>query len=410
MNFAEHRRVTGLSGNEIYCLAKLGMQPGQLCIGNSVVAIGVAGGIGASLSVLGGGEVSEITNLVHDGRMRSFNRMMDEARRYGGSGLTGVSFDVVNHGSNIEFLSVGSTVRQSTGKEDPKFSSAADAQQLYCQIDAGFKPIQFVFGNIAYSIGIGGNIGGALRSLRRGEVPQYTKIFDQTRHLALTRIINEAKKVGANSVVGIQTTISPLLGSQEMMMIGTASHHDALAAYAHEPVTSDMTSEEMWNMVNLGYMPLRLVMGVSVYALGITSGIRAALQTIGGGEVQGLTEILYEAREKALEHIEQEAERYGADEVVGVKTRVYDLGGGLVEFMAIGTAVKKFANVSTVTPALPPQAIIKDEDTFVDTISPRLNLERSSAASATRAQRGPLTIIFIVIVAIFYILKIFTHR
>ena len=71
----------------------------------------------------------------------------------------------------------------------------------------------------------------------------------------------------------------------------------------------------------------------------------SALQSLGGGEVTGLTELLYEAREKALARIEQDAEAHGADEVVGVKTRVYDLGGGLVEFMAIGTAVKKMANV-----------------------------------------------------------------
>ena len=39
----------------------------QLCIGNSVVAIGLAGGIGAGLSTLGGGEANEITHLVHEG-------------------------------------------------------------------------------------------------------------------------------------------------------------------------------------------------------------------------------------------------------------------------------------------------------------------------------------------------------
>src|SRR4051812_34448766 len=56
-----HKRVTGLSGNEIFCLHKLGMRPGQLCIGNSVVSIGFAGGMGAGLATLGGGEVEQIT-------------------------------------------------------------------------------------------------------------------------------------------------------------------------------------------------------------------------------------------------------------------------------------------------------------------------------------------------------------
>ena len=75
-----HKKVTGLSGNEIYCLNKLNMKPGQLCIGNSVVSIGVAGGIGAGLSNLAGGEVEEVTKLVHDGRQNAFNRMLEEAK------------------------------------------------------------------------------------------------------------------------------------------------------------------------------------------------------------------------------------------------------------------------------------------------------------------------------------------
>ena len=41
-----HQLVTGLSGNEIFCLSKAGLKPGQLCVGNSVVAIGLTGGIG----------------------------------------------------------------------------------------------------------------------------------------------------------------------------------------------------------------------------------------------------------------------------------------------------------------------------------------------------------------------------
>ncbi|MGZ6333365.1 MAG: heavy metal-binding domain-containing protein, partial [Bdellovibrionota bacterium] len=155
------------------------------------------------------------------------------------------------------------------------------------------------------------------------------------------------------------------------------------------------------------YLPLRLVMGVSVYSLGLKGGILSALQSIGGGEIRGLTELLYAAREKALARIERDAEECGADEVLGVKTRVYDLGGGLVEFMAIGTAVKKVSGVTTKTDALPPQAIIQDRETFVDATSGALNLQSSSTASARRLQSGPMAILGVVFVVIFYILKIF---
>jgi len=407
----QHRRVTGLSGNEIFCLNRLGMRPGQLCVGNSVVALGVARGLGAGLSTLGGGEVTEITHLVHDGRTRAFNRAMEEAKRYGGAGLTGVSFDLITHGTNLEFITVGSTVHPNQGMETMRFSTSADVQQLYCQVDSGFDPLHFVFGNVAYSIGLGGSITGAFRTLARGEVPQYSQIFDQTRHLALKRIVDEAKKYGANSVIGIQTTISPLMGAQEMMMVGTASNHPLLTAYANEPVTSDMTNEEMWNMANLGYLPLRLVMGVSVYSLGFKSGVFAALQSLGGGEVTGLTELLYEAREQALARIEKDAEACGADDVVGVKTRVYDLGNGMVEFMAIGTAVKKVAGAKTKNEALPPQAIIQDRETFIDsTQGVTSNISGGGAASSQKLQRGPFAIIAFIFFMLFYVLRIFSHH
>ena len=406
-----HKRVTGLSGNEIYCLSKIGMQPGQLCVGNSVVAIGVAGGIGAGLSTLGGGEVDEITKLVHEGRLKSFNRMMQEAKEYSGMGLTGVEFDLVNHGGNLEFISTGSTVhRADEAGHALSFSTSADAQQLYCQIDSGFQPAHFVFGNVAYSIGVGGGIKGAFNTLKRGEVSQYTEIFSHTRHLALERITDHAKSFNANSVIGIETTIAPLMGAQEMIMVGTASNHPALKDYAANPVTSDMTNEELWNMVHLGYLPLKLVMGVSVYSLGFTGGIVAAFQSLGGGEVDGLTQILYEAREKALARIEADAEACGADQVVGVKVRVYDLGGGLVEFMAIGTAVKKFPNVGTTNTTLPTQAIIQDRETFVDvTLGGSLNLNRASSRGARQLQGGPMAFIGFFMLILFYIFRIFLH-
>jgi hypothetical protein len=94
---------------------------------------------------------------------------------------------------------------------------------------------------------------------------------------------------------------------------------------------------------------------------------------------------------------------------VGVKTKVYDLGNGLVEFMAIGTAVKKIAGAQTNSDALPPQAIIQDRDTFVDSTQ-NLNLNMRSAASARRTQGGPVAIIFAILFIMFYMMNFFLHR
>lgn len=361
--------MTGLSGNEMYCLHQKGLSPGDLVIGNSVFSIGFLGSLGSGLRTLAGGEVTQVTSIIHDGRQNSYARMVAEAERHGGVGITGVTSELVMHSGNVEFLSVGSCVHQEGGRvEQISFSSSADGQELYCQMDAGFRPIKFVFGNVAYSIGIGGGLMGALKSLQRGEVNQYSQVFNETRHRALERITAEARGAGANAVVGIETSIIPFAGMQEMVMIGTASHHPALPPqYSQNPVTSDLTNEEMWNLIYMGFMPLQLVLGVSVYSIGLVGGLTAAFKALARGEISELTSLIYEARENAIARIAADANACGADDVVGIKTYVYQLGGGIIEFMAIGTAVKKMPGIQTLSDSLPPQAIINDKDTFFNT-------------------------------------------
>jgi uncharacterized protein YbjQ (UPF0145 family) len=380
--------MTGLSGNEMYCLHQKGLQAGDLVIGNSVFSIGFIGGLGSGLRTLAGGEVTQITSVIHDGRQMSYARMRAEAEKHGGVGITGVTSELIQHSGNVEFLSVGSCVHQEGARsEQLGFSSSADGQELYCQMDSGFRPVKFVFGNVAYSIGVGGGLMGALKSMQRGEVEQYSQVFNQTRHLALERITAEARSANANAVVGIKTSIIPFQGMQEMVMLGTASYHPALAQpefgqqYQQRPITSDLTNEEMWNLIYMGYMPVQLVLGVSVYSLGIVGGITAALKGLSRGEISELTSLIYEARENAIAKIAQDARACGADDVVGIKTNVYQLGSGIIEFMAIGTAVKKMPGLTTLSPTLPPQAIIKDKDTFINTAETALGTSLNDRSS-----------------------------
>ncbi len=408
MTFSGHRKITGFSGNEIFCLNQVGYTPGPLCLGNSVIALGIAGGLSAGISTLAGGEVKPVTDLIYKAREEAYLRMKEEAMHYGGVGLAGVTFDLVKHGLNLEFIALGSTLNDPSGdKENLAFSTSASGQELYCQLDAGFAPLGFVFGNVAYSIGIGGAIGGWFKSWARGEVDSYTEIFDRTRHLALERIKEHARQLGAHAVIGIQTSIMPILGAQEMMMVGTASTHPDLESYKNSPITSDLTNEELWNIVNIGYMPIELVMGVSVYSLGFISSVGVFLKSIQGGDVNTLTHLLYEAREKSFNRLQEDAKKYQADTVVGVKTYIYHLGGGLIEVMAIGTAVKKMPNLTTKSPTLIPQAIIQDRNTFINIASPHSPASRvtnENAESASETQQGPKNIVLYVILIILAII------
>lgn len=359
---------TGFSGNEIFCLAKKDMAPGELVIGNSVCSMGFLGTIGSGLKTLTGGEVEQVTEVVHEGRRAALERMVAWSDLRGAIGISGVTSELIHHGGTTEFLSVGSAVhRKDYTSPSLEFTSSSNGQELYCQIDSGFKPLHFAFGNVAYSIGLGGGITGAFRSLAKGEIHEFSEIFNHTRKLALQRIQKDALHYGANCVTGIRTSIIPFSGMQEMVMVGTASRHDAyMSGYDSAPATSDLTCEETWNMVNLGYLPIRLVLGCSVCSVGFVGGITAALKSLAKGEISEMTKLIYDARESALAHIQRDAAECNADDVVGIKTYVYSLGSGIIEFLAIGTAVKKMPGVQTTSEYLMPQAVMHDKETFIN--------------------------------------------
>ncbi len=362
--------MTGLSGNEIYCLAQKGWAPGNIVVGNSVYSLGILRGFTSGLQTLAGGELASVTQLISDGRHAAIKRLEDEATTEGAQGLTGVVSDLKTVGGLMEFLAIGSAIRSSehTG---PFFSTACSGQDLYCQLDAGYQPRHFVIGNVAYALGVGRGLLGTLRQItQRGEVKEFSDMYNHTRHLALQRLEHEAQQRACNAVVDITTRVMPFgAGVREMLMVGTASFNPVLGKL-DRPVTSELTGEELWNLTQMGYAPLRLVLGTSVYALGLAGGLSAMFQSLARGEIDSVTRLVYEARENCLSHIRNEARDLEADGVIGIKVFVYEISRGLVEVMAIGTAIRKNRDVTTQSEQLLPQAIIRDRDTFFDHAAP----------------------------------------
>ena len=116
----------------------------------------------------------------------------------------------------------------------------------------------------------------------------------------------------------------------------------------------------------------------------------AAWESFTRGEISELTRLIHDAREIAIDRLKSEADQLGAEDVVGVKTYIAEIGHGLVEFMAIRTAVETVA-VGVASPTLPVQAIVPDKDTRID--GTRLSTgsgEFSYPAPAVRL-RGPLS-------------------
>ena len=142
---------SGLNANEMYCLKLIGLEPDDLVIGNSVYSLGVIGGLKSSIRTVVGGEIKSITEIILQGRKLAFQRLIAEVEATNGFGVSGLTSELVFQPSqNIEFLSVGSAVQPGQGLTLKPFTSSFDGQELYCAVDAGYEPISFVFGNVAY--------------------------------------------------------------------------------------------------------------------------------------------------------------------------------------------------------------------------------------------------------------------
>ena len=357
-------KLTGLSGNEIYCMRLKGLTPSGVVIGNSIQSMGILGGVRSAFRGIVGGEIPDVTNMIHEGREAAFVRMRAEADRERVHGVVGVNSELRNLSGNSEFLFVGSGVTGAQGTT--LFTSSGDAQELYCHMDAGYEPREFVFGNIAYSVGAVGGIAGTLKTLVRGEIKEFSDVFNETRHHALERLVAHARAVRANAVVGVRTNVLHFAGFHEMYMAGTAAFHPALPPeFQSAPVTSDLTGEELWGMTQLGYMPIKLLISTSVYSLGAIGGIKAAFRSFVKGEIGDLTTLIYDAREHVFDRLKSEAAAVGAEEVVGIKTYIIELGSSLVEIFAVGTAIRKQSGMTVKTQTLPAQAIIRDKDTWL---------------------------------------------
>ncbi len=84
---------------------------------------------------------------------------------------------------------------------------------------------------------------------------------------------------------------------------------------------------------------LGLVKGNTIRARHVGRDIMAGLRGIVGGELHEYTKLLAESREQALDRMIEDAQKLGADAVVGVSFSTSVMSQGAAELMAFGTAV-----------------------------------------------------------------------
>jgi uncharacterized protein YbjQ (UPF0145 family) len=80
-----------------------------------------------------------------------------------------------------------------------------------------------VYGLVVRSMGFAGSMGAAFKSLRRGEIHQYTQLLEDSRRHAIDRMVDNARLMDAGAIVAVRFDSSEI-GQQftEIVAYGTA--------------------------------------------------------------------------------------------------------------------------------------------------------------------------------------------
>ncbi len=85
------------------------------------------------------------------------------------------------------------------------------------------EPLSIVKGSTIQTVNAFRDIGAGFKTLVGGELKKYTEMMDNARQIATDRMVEEAKRLGADAIVCVRYTSSSIMQSaSEVMAYGTA--------------------------------------------------------------------------------------------------------------------------------------------------------------------------------------------
>ena len=85
------------------------------------------------------------------------------------------------------------------------------------------KSFGIVRGNTIRARHVGHDIMAGLKNIVGGEIAEYTKLMGEAREQAIDRMVDDAKRLGANAVVSLRFSTSMIMGAAaELLAYGTA--------------------------------------------------------------------------------------------------------------------------------------------------------------------------------------------
>jgi uncharacterized protein YbjQ (UPF0145 family) len=225
----EHGLFTSdLSVNEFLLVKHAGFHPLGFVMGSSIYHTGIQTRRWGKSQ-----ELTKLTEAMYNARELAMTRMEEEADALGADGVVGVRLDVNYYEwgrDAAEFIAMGTAVKAEDGRsyrnsQGKPFTSDLSGQDFWTLMQTGHLPQGLVMGTCVYHIahrGLAQTLGTVGQNV---ELPNFTQALYEARELAMTRMQDEASRLGATGIVGVRLEEkSHQWGSHtiEFLSLGTA--------------------------------------------------------------------------------------------------------------------------------------------------------------------------------------------
>ena len=201
------------------------------------------------------------------------------------------------------------------GAEGILFTSDLSPDEAALLRREGYKVRGLVTGSAMY------HVGQAYASSQGDcEVDVLSKAYDAATDLAVSRMRQEARLIGAHGVVGVRLSVVRHEWADktvEVQVIGTAVQGPGTAP--SDPWMSDLSGQEWWALHRAGYEPAALVWGHCTWFILTTQQDEWIERSYANQELTHWSAALGNARTLAMRHLTAEAKRHNATGITGVQ-------------------------------------------------------------------------------------------
>jgi uncharacterized protein YbjQ (UPF0145 family) len=221
------------------------------------------------------------------------------------------------------------------------FTSDLTIDEILLVEEVDFEPIELVLGSAYF------NIGWTNAPWSQNmELLEISRMMYNARITAIGRLLQQAEYFRADGVLGMRVEIARHGHRAEFSAVGTAvRRRNGDGAKWRDgrgrPFTCDLSGADFWALVRGGFRPISLAHGVCVYHI----AHRTLSQWFSGMgqnmEMQAFTQGTYDARELAMERMQEEARASGGTGIVAVNLSesAHGWDSHIMEMLAVGTSV-----------------------------------------------------------------------